>query len=400
MNRNSAMNWRCAANAGWPTEPGPTGSVTADGPTRRGGEGTTWWRRLTRWVNRNPAAAHLLRAGERYQNRLGGQLAAAIAFYSVLAIVPLLMFSFAALGLTLTVIRPELLDDVRVFLARNLNAGPMQDQLMLMIREYLGNWRGVGVLAIIAALFVGVTWMTNLKAAIRAMIRPDFDTDRRAHPFLLELIINLLMTLVLLALIAITFTLTTVGTQLADQMVLWLRLGSIEVPHYLVRLISLGLSLLGATLLFWLLYRIVPEEKPPTRSLRRGGFGAAVCFVGLQAAASVLGSLFNLGRSTQIFGPIIVAMLFLNVFAQLILFFAAWIATGNQPAIARRHNPADEILRDRTSTVTAVDHWIYADRDRLARIEEANRSSHRRTAHLARAARASADGLEDPKRSQ
>lgn len=326
-----------------------------------------WWRRVRRWAHLSPATSHLLRAGDRYLNRLGNQLAASIAFFSVLAIVPLLMFSFAALGLTLTVIRPEWLDDVRLFIAANLNAGPLQDQVMMLIGEYLGNWRSVGLIAVIIAFFVGSSWMANVKGAIRGMIRPDFDMSERRHPIVLEPFVNLVMMLVFLVLIAVTFTLTAVGTQLAGQAVRVLEFGNVEVSRGLVRLASLGLSMGGATLLFALLYWYIPDEQAPRPALWRGSVGAAFFFIALQAGASALGNLFSLGRSTQIFGPLIVVMLFLNVFAQLILFFAAWIATWNQPAVARRHNPADEILRERENTLAVPQHWECADQDREAR---------------------------------
>lgn len=326
-----------------------------------------WWRRIRRWAHRSPATSHLLRAGDRYLNRLGNQLAASIAFFSVLAIVPLLMFSFAALGLTLTVLRPEWLDDVRLFIGQHLNAGPLQDQVMLLIREYLGNWRSVGILAVVFAFFVGSTWMANVKGAIRGMIRPDFDMTERKHPIVLEPLINLLMMLIFLVLIAATFTLTAVGTQLAGQIVRLFELSNVEVSRGLVRLASLLLSLIGATALFAIIYRFIPEDRAPRQALWRGAAGAGLCFVTLQAGASALGNLLSMGRSTQIFGPIIVVMIFINVFAQLILFFAAWIATWNQPAVARRHNPADEILRERSNTLTVPQHWTYADQDREAR---------------------------------
>ena len=51
---------------------------------------------------------HLLRAIDRFSSRLGNQLAAAITYFSVLAIVPVLMIAFSILGLTIEVLRPDL----------------------------------------------------------------------------------------------------------------------------------------------------------------------------------------------------------------------------------------------------------------------------------------------------
>lgn len=51
-------------------------------------------------MDRSPAAD----AG-RFTARLGNQFAAAMSYFSVLSLVPILMFGFSMLGLTLTVLR-------------------------------------------------------------------------------------------------------------------------------------------------------------------------------------------------------------------------------------------------------------------------------------------------------
>jgi membrane protein len=55
--------------------------------------------------------------------------------------------------------------------------------------------------------------------------------------------------------------------------------------------------------------------------------------VGLQFVASFLISAFRGNPAASIFGPVIVLMLFFNIFAQLTLFVAAWIATAQHEAI-------------------------------------------------------------------
>jgi membrane protein len=53
----------------------------------------------------------------------------------------------------------------------------------------------------------------------------------------------------------------------------------------------------------------------------------------LQYSTGLLFNLFGINRAASIFGPVIVLMLFFNIFAQLILFIAAWIATGRGYAV-------------------------------------------------------------------
>ena len=53
----------------------------------------------------------------------------------------------------------------------------------------------------------------------------------------------------------------------------------------------------------------------------------------LQYSTGLLFNLFQYNRAASIFGPVIVLMLFFNIFAQLILFVAAWIATAQHQAV-------------------------------------------------------------------
>jgi len=53
----------------------------------------------------------------------------------------------------------------------------------------------------------------------------------------------------------------------------------------------------------------------------------------LQFVASFLISAFRGNPAAVIFGPVIVLMLFFNLFAQLVLFVAAWIATAQHEAV-------------------------------------------------------------------
>jgi membrane protein len=59
----------------------------------------------------------------------------------------------------------------------------------------------------------------------------------------------------------------------------------------------------------------------------------SIALVALQFVAGYLISAFQGNAAAVIFGPVIVLMLFFNVFAQLVLFVAAWIATAQHDAV-------------------------------------------------------------------
>ncbi len=68
--------------------------------------------RNSRKVQRNPIIAHLLRATEQFNDRMGNQFGAAITF-SFLSMIPILMVSFAAAGFVLAR-HPTLLQDILI----------------------------------------------------------------------------------------------------------------------------------------------------------------------------------------------------------------------------------------------------------------------------------------------
>jgi len=81
------------------------------------------------------------------------------------------------------------------------------------------------------------------------------------------------------------------------------------------------------------LYTVLPEDRQPWPVVRRGALIGAIGLGLLQYSAGLLFNLFSTNKAAAIFGPVIVLMLVLNMFAQLILFVAAWIATATQEAV-------------------------------------------------------------------
>jgi membrane protein len=84
--------------------------------------------------------------------------------------------------------------------------------------------------------------------------------------------------------------------------------------------------------LFMYLFTVLPEDRQPWSVVRRGALIGAIGLGVLQYSTGLLFNLFSGNRAAAIFGPVIVLMLFFNLFAQLILFIAAWIATATQEA--------------------------------------------------------------------
>jgi membrane protein len=132
---------------------------------------------------------------------------------------------------------------------------------------------------------------------------------------------------------AVAFGLSSLSTSLADTVVMWLGLGGEPWIAPLVRVTSAVFSIIAGWLIFMYLYTLLPETREPWPIVRRGALLGSIALAAVLYLASFLISAFRGNAAAVIFGPVIVVMLFFNVFAQLTLFIAAWIATAQHDAV-------------------------------------------------------------------
>jgi len=292
------------------------------------------------------AVAHVLRMNARYTTRLGNQFAGAITYFSLLAMVPILMFVFSACGFTLTVLRPDLLERFQAAIMVQLQGAPedLQAQLTGLIGGFLRNWAAVGLVGLFSSIYSSAGWAGNLKSAVRAQTRPIFDMKERKHFILLEVLLNLAILLGLFIILAATFTLAVMATSLTGTIVHWISLDKVPGINVLLRIVGPILSAFTGWAMFVYLYEVLPEIKFPFRIIARGAlFGSAGLFV-LQYLTGFLMGKFSGNPAAAVFGPVIVLMLFFNLFARLNLYVAAWIATSVQPAVADQIQEFDRPL--------------------------------------------------------
>ncbi|MGB4270875.1 MAG: YhjD/YihY/BrkB family envelope integrity protein, partial [Propionicimonas sp.] len=122
-----------------------------------------WWGEFSQ----RPTVAHLMRAIERFNVRGGVQFAAAVTYFSVLAIVPILMLAFSVLGLFITVLRPESLVAIETWITERLQPDdPLGGQLVSVITEALTNWASIGLVGLGLTMWIGSGWVGNIKRAV------------------------------------------------------------------------------------------------------------------------------------------------------------------------------------------------------------------------------------------
>jgi membrane protein len=276
---------------------------------------------------------HLLRAIERYTSRLGNQFAAAITYFSVLAIIPILMFAFAILGLTVEVLRPDIAQTLLREISEALGSASGAKDIMTTVMDTLKSWRAVLFVGLLSAGYAGSGWVANIRQAINGMWHPEGIRAIGAKGivgWLADLGKNLLILVGLVILGAVTVGASLSATAAQSFILGLLGLYGSWVARALTVVAALLISLLAGWALFLYLYRVLPRDHAPFRQIARGAVFGSVGLALLQYFAGTLNGIFLQNKAAAIFGPVIVLMLSLNVFATLVMLGAAWTATARE----------------------------------------------------------------------
>ena len=317
-------------------------------------------------IMKRPGIAHLLRAHTRFNRRLGNHFAASITYFTVLAIIPVIAFAFAVLGLVLSRLSPYILNQV-VDSVVSLATEPSDKQ---QIRAIIENAMKVGgsvwafVVSILTALWAGIGWVGNIRKGIQAEWAPDFDMVGEDRGFARAKLSNMLAFLGLLLVTLLTIITSQVGSSMAGMLARWTGLVSVPGHGLLLTLAGLLATTIAGWLLFIFLYTVMPRVKTSWSPILKGSLVAGFALALVQVGAGYLVQAFNSNKAAQAFGSIIIVMLVFDLVARLILFIASWIATANQPAIDQEWNDCDEPLLGREGCITADGHWESALADR------------------------------------
>ena len=169
-----------------------------------------WFKRLPE----KPAVAHLMRASERFLGRLGFQFSAGITYFSVLALVPILMMAFSFTGFFLVQLRPDLIPVAADLLTAQLRG--IDEATVSQVEEFivdtLSDYTAIGLVGFLSAIYAGAGWMNNLRDALNAQWRPDFDQAGPPPNPVVRTLTSLLALIGLLVAIAVTFGLASIST--------------------------------------------------------------------------------------------------------------------------------------------------------------------------------------------
>jgi membrane protein len=285
------------------------------------------WRRR---VAGSPRARRAVVTLGRYRDRDGNHYAAALTFFTLLSLVPLLMLAVSVAGFVLAADADVFaqLDGVLAVALPTGTAGPIEQVVHTVVAE-----RGrLGVVALAVALFSGWSWISHVRDAVTAMLdqpRPPRRLVRGVFSDLATLVGIGLALLVSFGFAALTGRgglglLTLAGLAGTGGARVALLGGSLV----------LGL-LANGVVVAWCLAKLPRTRRPVTEVLPAAAVGA----VGL-AVLQQLGGLYLslLGRSPAVstLGALVGLLLFVYTVMRWLLVVTVWSAThvGAEPATA------------------------------------------------------------------
>ncbi|WP_158782256.1 inner membrane protein YhjD [Pantoea sp. BAV 3049] len=298
-----------------------TGNQTVDKSITRVSKLVTWFQAI-------PAVAHFIRAGERFNDRLGSQFGAAITYFSFLSLIPILMVSFAAVGFVLAS-NQDLLTELINKIVNNISDPTLASTLKNTVNTAVQQRTTVGLTGLLIALYSGISWMGNLREAIRAQSRDVWERNEQdKEKIWIKYSRDFISLIGLVLALIITLSLTSIAGAAQAAIVRALGLDGIEWLRPAMTLIALSISITANYLLFLWIFWILPRHKPRKRALLRGTLLAAIGFEVIKFIMTLTLPKLASSPSGAAFGSVLGLMAFFYFFARLTLFCAAWIATA------------------------------------------------------------------------
>lgn len=282
------------------------------------GIGVWFAERRRKW----PWLDHVVLAGSRFSERNGDHLAAAITYFSFLALFPLLLLAVSVAGFVLAS-RPDLTEDLTGVIRENIPGG-VGETLLSGVDSAIDSRASVGVISLIVLLYSGLGWISNLRIAVQAM----WGHEPPKSSFLRDKVGDLIALATLGAAMIASVALTAVAGAMTDFVVSLLGLDDIPGASLLTGLLAIVIAILGDMVIFlWVIVNL-PRRRVPYRAVLRGALLGAVGFEILKYVGTIYIAQVTKSPAAGVFGSVIGLLVWINLASRFLLFVTTWTATS------------------------------------------------------------------------
>lgn len=279
---------------------------------------------LDRQREQRPWLDHLVRAGSRYTGNKGDYFAAGITYYTVLALVPIVMVAFAAFGFVLAG-NQDLLTQVqdKVSTSAPDSLKPIVSEL---VTTAVDRKNSVGIIGLVLALYSGLGWMSNIREALTAQWEQHEDDTGFAK----KKAVDLLALVGLFVALVLSVALSTVGGAGTSFVLDLVNLQAVPGAFLVTRVVAILLSIAASWLIFTWVIAKLPREPVPTRSAVKAALLAALIFEVFKQFGGLYFSSVTNNPAFSLFGPVLGILVLVFFFSRVLIFATAWAATTRE----------------------------------------------------------------------
>jgi membrane protein len=262
---------------------------------------------------------HLARAYERYQDRFGDRLAAALTYHGFLAFFPLTALAFAVVGY-LVVIDPHASDMVSKALKDILPGLEKQ----LPVKDIARAKEGAGIVGLVLLLWGGLGWVSALRESLRSIW--DMDPSGGGN-FVVKKFWDLVVLVSLGCTLLVSVALSGLVTSATHQVLGKVGLGHVTGAGFVLRVLSLAVALLADMVLFYVMFSRLSGTRASWTELLRGTLFGAIGLEILKLAGTYLIGHTMKNPIYASFAVTVGLLVWINLTSRFILFTAAWTST-------------------------------------------------------------------------
>ncbi len=284
-----------------------------------------------RWqdARRNhPWLDHAARGYGHYQKQHGDQLAAAITYFSFLALFPLILLGVSVTGFVLAASQ-----DLQKRLFAHITSqvpGSFGTTLSHAIQTAIDQRAAVGVIGLVGVALTGLGWIDNLRTALDSL----WGNDLRQQSFLMRKLSDALVLFGLGLGLVISVGITAVGTAAGHQLLVWTGLDGVTGAGTAAALLAILLAIGGNMLIYgWILIRL-PDARVSRQTAFRTSLLAAIGFEILKVVGTYYIARIGSSPAYSVIGPALGILVFINLVSRYSLFCAAWAATAPDRQLA------------------------------------------------------------------
>ncbi|MGI8667806.1 MAG: YhjD/YihY/BrkB family envelope integrity protein [Jatrophihabitans sp.] len=278
--------------------------------------------RWTRLRAERPGVDHTASAYQHYTAQLGNQLAAAVTYFSFLALFPLVLLGVSVTAFVLAA-DPHLQNELLAHVSEQV-PGSFGDTLQTAINTAIKQRAAVGIVGLVGVALTGLGWIDNLRNGIDTL----WGFPLRKRKFLAKKLSDALVLFGLGLGVVISLGITAGGTAASHQLLHWIGADRLTGAGTVAAILALLLGITGSILIFgWVMIKL-PDADVSRRTAFRASLLAAVGFEILKVVGTIYIARVTKSPAAAVIGPALGILVWINLVSRYLLFCVAWAATA------------------------------------------------------------------------